>query len=229
MCFHQLFYGHDRNAIAQWYYITKSATKSQHCYGFQLYSQSDIATIVETQIIDVDMLSASAHKFNGTKGVGFLYVKKGTPLEPLMHGGGQEMGMRSGTENVASIVGMAAALQEHMKTIDVDRQYLENLRTRLIDGLRSENIDFMVNGNENHVPGSVSLSFRSTEGEMLLHRLDSMGIAVATGSACNSKDTVVSRVIRAIRTPPDYANGTIRITFGTDNDEEQVKNHCLAE
>lgn len=178
---------------------------------------------VETQIIDVDMLSASAHKFNGPKGVGFLYVKRGTPLEPLMHGGGQEMGMRSGTENVASIVGMAAALQEHMKTIDVDRQYLENLRARLIGGLRSENIDFMVNGNENHVPGSVSLSFRGIEGETLLHRLDLMGIAVATGSACNSKDTVVSHVIRAIRIPPDYANGTIRITFGTDNDEEQVK------
>lgn len=177
---------------------------------------------VESQIIDVDMLSASAHKFNGPKGVGFLYAKKGTPLEPLLHGGGQENGMRSGTENVASIVGMAAALQEHMECIESDRKYLEELRTQLISNLRASGLDFIVNGAENHVPGSVSLSFRGVEGEMLLHRLDLMGIAVATGSACNSKDTVLSHVIKAIQVPVEYASGTIRITLGLDNNEEQV-------
>ena len=153
---------------------------------------------VETQTINVDMLSASAHKFNGPKGVGFLYVKRGTPIEPLLHGGGQENGMRSGTENVASIVGMATALQEHMKSMEADRVFLEELRAQLIAGLHAENLDFIINGSENHIPGSVSLSFRNVKGEMLLHRLDLMGIAVATGSACNSKDTVLSHVIKAI-------------------------------
>ena len=177
---------------------------------------------VKTHIIGVDMLSASAHKFNGPKGVGFLYIKKGTPIEPLLHGGKQENGMRSGTENVASIVGMAIALQEHMKSMDADRLYLENLRNQLISGLHSENLDFIVNGADRHIPGSVSLSFKNVEGEMLLHRLDLMGIVVATGSACNSKDTVLSHVIKAIEVPNEYANGTIRITLGTDNNVEQV-------
>lgn len=177
---------------------------------------------VETQTINVNMLSASAHKFNGPKGVGFLYVKRGTPIEPLLHGGGQENGMRSGTENVASIVGMATALQEHMKSMEADRVFLEELRAQLIAGLHAENLDFIINGSENHIPGSVSLSFRNVKGEMLLHRLDLMGIAVATGSACNSKDTVLSHVIKAIEVPSEYAQGTIRITLGTDNDREQI-------
>lgn len=177
---------------------------------------------VKVHTIDVDMLSASAHKFNGPKGVGFLYLKKGTPIEPLLHGGGQEKGMRSGTENVAAIVGMAVALQEHMQSIDEEQQYLEGLRHRLICGLHSASLDFTVNGAEKHVPGSISISFRGVEGEMLLHRLDLMGIAVATGSACNSKDTVLSHVIKAIAVPEAYAKGTIRITLGMDNDEEQV-------
>lgn len=177
---------------------------------------------IETKIIDVDMLSASAHKFNGPKGVGFLYIKKGTPIEPLLHGGGQEKGMRSGTENVASIVGMAAALNENMASIENNRTYLENLRTQLISSLRSRNIDFIVNGADRHIPGSTSLSFKNVDGEMLLHRLDLMGIAVATGSACNSKETVLSHVIKAIGVPPEYANGTIRITLGPDNNAEQI-------
>lgn len=177
---------------------------------------------VDTQIIDVDMLSASAHKFNGPKGVGFLYVKKGTPIEPLFHGGGQENGMRSGTENVASIVGMAVALQEHMNSMEADRLYLESLRTQLLSGLRSENLDFIVNGAERHIPGTASLSFKNVDGEMLLHRLDLMGIAIATGSACNSKQTVLSHVIKAIGIPSEYANGTIRITLGTENTAEQI-------
>lgn len=177
---------------------------------------------VKTHTVGVDMLSASAHKFNGPKGVGFLYIKKGVPIEPLLHGGKQENGMRSGTENVASIVGMAVALQEHMKSMDADRLYLEELRNQLISGLYSEKLDFIVNGADKHIPGSVSLSFKNVEGEMLLHRLDLMGIVVATGSACNSKETVLSHVIKAIEVPSEYANGTIRITLGTDNNVEQV-------
>lgn len=175
---------------------------------------------VNVNDLDVDLLSASAHKFNGPKGQGFLYIREGANIEPLLHGGGQEASMRSGTENVAGIVGMAAALSEHSSSMADDTRRLELLRVRLIDQLNG--LDFIVNGGNAHIPGSLSLSINGIEGEMLLHRLDLMGISIATGSACNSKKTVISHVIEAIGVPKEYAPGTIRITLGTDNDESQI-------
>ena len=177
---------------------------------------------VDVRALQVDMLSASAHKFNGPKGIGFLYVRKGVHLLPLLDGGGQEHGMRAGTENVAGIVGMAIALHEHVEHLAQETEYLKALSGRLIDQLRSKGLDFRTNGSHNRIPGSLSLSFKNADGEMLLHRLDLMGTAVATGSACNSKDTVLSHVIRAIKVPQEYAHGTIRITLGMDNTTEQV-------
>lgn len=175
---------------------------------------------IDVNNLGIDFLSASAHKFNGPKGTGFLYCREGYSIEALLHGGGQESGMRSGTENTAGIVGMAAALNEHILSMTAENEHLEALRNRLICGL--EGADFMINGSKSHIPGSLSLSFAHVEGEVLLHRLDLMEIAVATGSACNSKDTVLSHVIQAIQVPSQYANGTIRITLGMDNNEEQV-------
>ena len=177
---------------------------------------------VDAKKLDVDMLSASAHKFNGPKGIGFLYVRKGVNLVPLLDGGGQEQGMRAGTESVAGIVGMAAALQEHMEQLTQETEYLNELSNRLIDQLKRKELDFRINGSHNRIPGSLSLSFKATDGEMLLHRLDLMGTALATGSACNSKDTVLSHVIQAISVPQEYAHGTIRVTLGMDNTVEQV-------
>ena len=177
---------------------------------------------VDVKTLGVDMLSASAHKFNGPKGVGFLYVRNGIALEPLIHGGGQEHGMRSGTENVAGIVGMAAALKEHIKGIDAEAHYLKLLQSQFIDGLRATGLDFIENGSTNRIPGNISLSFANASGEMLLHRLDLMGISIATGSACNSKETTVSHVIQAIDVPEKYANGTIRVSFGPENTEDDV-------
>lgn len=177
---------------------------------------------VDAKELDVDMLSASAHKFNGPKGIGFLYVRKGVNLVPLLDGGGQEHGMRAGTENVAGIVGMAAALQEHIEHMTQEIEYLNGLSDRLIDQLNQKGLDFRINGSRNRVPGSLSLSFKETDGEMLLHRLDLMGTAVATGSACDSKETVLSHVIQAISVPQEYAHGTIRITLGMDNTAGQV-------
>ena len=177
---------------------------------------------VDAKKLGVDMLSASAHKFNGPKGIGFLYVRKGVNLVPLLDGGGQEQGMRAGTESVAGIVGMAAALQEHMEQLTQETEYLNELSNRLIDQLKRKELDFRINGSHNRIPGSLSLSFKATDGEMLLHRLDLMGTAVATGSACNSKDTVLSHVIQAISVPQEYAHGTIRVTLGMDNTVEQV-------
>ena len=176
---------------------------------------------VNVNELDIDLLSASAHKFNGPKGIGFLYVREGTTIEPLLHGGGQERNMRAGTENVAGIVGMATALEECMASLESDSIRLEYLRSKLLCEL--DGLDFIVNGSENHVPGSLSISFKNIEGEMLLHRLDLMSISVATGSACNSKETVLSHVIRAIKVPEEYANGTIRISLGNDNNEEQIE------
>ncbi len=177
---------------------------------------------VDVRVLQVDMLSASAHKFNGPKGIGFLYVRNGTPLVPLLDGGGQERGMRAGTENVAGIVGMAVALKEHIDHLSSEAEYLTRLSDRLIAKLNSLDLDFHVNGSHCRIPGSLSLSFKGADGEALLHRLDLMGTAVATGSACDSKDAVLSHVIQAIDASDDYAHGTIRVTLGMDNTEEQV-------
>ena len=177
---------------------------------------------VDVKALQVDMLSASAHKFNGPKGIGFLYTRKGVHLIPLLNGGSQEHGMRAGTENVAGIVGMATALQEHIEKLAQETKYLSALSCRLLDQLKSKDLDFCINGSQERIPGSLSLSFKGADGEMMLHRLDLMGTAVATGSACDSKYVVLSHVIRAIEVPQEYAHGTIRITLGMDNTPEQM-------
>ena len=177
---------------------------------------------IEVKDLGIDMLSASAHKFNGPKGIGFLYVRDGVMIEPLLHGGAQEGGRRAGTENVAGIVGMATAFQEHIEHLEQETTYVQNLADLLLKGLRNTGLNFIVNGDDNRIPGSLSLSFRGADGEMLLHRLDLMGTAVATGSACDSKNIILSHVIEAIGVPDAYAHGTIRITLGMDNSIEQV-------
>lgn len=177
---------------------------------------------VDVNSLGVDMLSASAHKFNGPKGIGFLYVRKGTPLMPYVSGGAQEHHMRAGTENVASIVGMATALKKNVAVIKDTTSYLTLLENRLLIGLSNANIRFSRNGNESHIPGNLSLSFPGYSGEALLHRLDLMGICVSTGSACNSQKIQVSHVLKAIGLEPELANGTIRLSFGRNNSEKDI-------
>lgn len=175
---------------------------------------------IDVKALGVDMLSASAHKFNGPKGVGFLYIRKGVSIAPLNDGGGQESGLRAGTENVASIVGMAVALKNNLARLDENRAHITKLERLLISGL--DGLDYVRNGDEDHIPGNVSLSFRDRDGEALLHRLDLMGICVSTGAACDSVKTQVSHVLRAINLDERYARGTIRISLGKDNTEEEV-------
>lgn len=177
---------------------------------------------IDVDDLGVDYLSASAHKFNGPKGIGFLYIRKGVSLEPFIHGGEQEKGLRAGTENIASIVGMAKALEINCKQMAENDKKLRHLEQLLTQELFKCGVAFFVNGSNYKLPGNVNISIKNADGEMLLHRLDLMGIMVSTGSACDSKNTHISHVIKAIGVPEEYAQGTIRITFGRDNTEEEA-------
>ena len=172
---------------------------------------------VDVQMQGVDMLSASAHKFNGPKGIGFLYVRRGTELYPYADGGAQESGMRAGTENAAGNTGMAAAQQKNCRMMRENDMHMRKLEQDFLDVLNSAGIDYVRNGAPEHLPGNVNISIRGANGEMLLHRLDLKGICISTGSACDSVNTQVSHVIKATGVPGDYAEGTIRITFGAGN------------
>lgn len=184
---------------------------------------------VDVQELGVDMLSASAHKFNGPKGIGFLYIRKGTRIAPLSDGGAQEFGLRAGTENVAAIVGMAVALKKNCARIDEHAKHMNTLEDVLFSRLRQTSIDFVRNGGAHHVPGNISLSFKNMNGEALLHRLDLMGICVSTGSACDSINTQISHVLQAIKLDESYARGTIRISLSHENTITEVERiaNCL--
>ncbi len=178
---------------------------------------------INVKDLDVDLLSASAHKFNGPKGIGFLYIRKGTAISSYLDGGAQENGLRAGTENIASIVGMSTALKQNCEAMATRTEHIKDLEKLLMKRLHEYQLDFIRNGSENHIPGSVSLSFKKMEGEVLLHRLDLMNIFVSTGSACNSKSSELSHVIKAVHVPKDYAFGTIRISLGYENTAEEVE------
>lgn len=172
---------------------------------------------VDVKALGVDLLSASAHKFNGPKGVGFLYVKKGTNIVEHEIGGHQEQALRAGTENVAAIVGMAIALKNNCNNLAKNSELITGIEDKFKTLLTETNIDFIVNGAKLHIPGNISLSFKNADGEMLLHRLDLLGIMVSTGAACDSKSTQISHVLQAIKASEEYAKGTIRISFGKYN------------
>lgn len=177
---------------------------------------------IDVHDLNVDMLSASAHKFNGPKGIGFLFIKKGIKVSSYIDGGAQEYGMRAGTENVASIVAMAVALEKNCANIAANKKHLEELERILIRRLDDAGINYKRNGGLNHIPGNISLSFEGKEGEVVLHRMDLKGICISTGSACDSVNTEVSHVIKAIGVPNDYAVGTIRISLGKGNAVEDI-------
>lgn len=177
---------------------------------------------VDVKELDIDLLSASAHKFNGPKGVGFLYIKKGVSIAPLIDGGSQEYGYRAGTENVASIIGMAVSLKNNCVKLKENMARIVELENELLNALDDYQISYVRNGKGRTIPGNLSLSFVGHEGESLLHRLDLMGIQVSTGSACDSKSTQISHVLQAIRTDETVARGTIRISLGKESSLEDV-------
>ena len=172
----------------------------------------------------VDFLSASAHKFNGPKGVGFLFVRKGLSLAPLLDGGQQETGRRAGTENVAAIVGMAAALKWNCERMEENADRLDELALTLRDGIGQigERAVFLGEGVMGQLPGFVSVSFPGHPSEGMMHLLDLKGIAVSTGAACDSKSTKVSHVLKAINAPNAIAESTLRISLGPENTRQDV-------
>ena len=195
---------------------------SKKCYFHTDAVQAIGHLDIDVKALGIDYMSASAHKFNGPKGIGFLYVKKDCPLTSFILGGAQENGFRAGTENVASIVGMATALKENVDHMQERRIYLKSLENKLLSKLEEANISFLRNGID-QIPGNLSLSFKGFSGEMLLHRLDLMGICVSTGSACDSRSTQISHVLKAIKLEKDIATSTIRISLGIDNSEQDIQ------
>jgi cysteine desulfurase len=171
---------------------------------------------------NIDLLSASAHKFHGPKGIGFLYARKGVALTNLIEGGAQERGKRAGTENLAAIVAMAAALKESAAAIPETRARVSALRDRLIAGL-SEIPHSALNGDATkRLPGNVNFCFEGIEGESLLLLLDDRGICASSGSACTSGSLDPSHVLLAIGRVHDVAHGSLRLTLGEDATQEQV-------
>ena len=171
---------------------------------------------------NIDMLSLSAHKFHGPKGVGALYAKKGIRLINLIEGGAQERGKRAGTENVPAIVSMAAALTEAVQEIDENAKRVSILRDRLIAGL-SKIPHSALNGDPSRrLPGNVSFCFEGIEGESLLLLLDAKGICASSGSACTSGSLDPSHVLLAIGRPHEVAHGSLRLTLSEGNTEEEI-------
>lgn len=177
---------------------------------------------IDVKSLGVDLLSASAHKFNGMKGCGFLYIRSGCLLPSYINGGSQESGKRAGTENIAGIVCMAEALKNNCIHLQKNQEHILSLEQELIEQLKITNIPFVRNGGRNTLPGLISLSFPGADGEAILHRMDLMGICISTGSACNSKDKEISHVLKAIGLDENYAKGTIRISLGKYNTSEDV-------
>ena len=177
---------------------------------------------IDVEADNIDLLSASAHKFHGPKGVGFLYARKGVRLTNLIEGGAQERGKRAGTENLPGIVGMAAALKETAAHLEENAKRLIPLRDRLIEGLR-EIPHSALNGDEKRrLPGNANFCFEGVEGESLLLLLDDRGISASSGSACTSGALDPSHVLLAIGRVHDVAHGSLRLTLGEEATEEEV-------
>lgn len=178
---------------------------------------------IDVQEMGIDMLSLAGHKFRGPRGTGVLYVKNGIQLEPLVYGGGQERGLVSGTENTAGFIGLAAAMQDACEHLDEKMGYVKKLTDKLVKGIM-ENIPYSHYTGDpvNRLPGTASFVFEAIEGEGLILRLDNAGVCGSTGSACSTGSLDPSHVLMAIGLPHEIAHGSLRLTLGEQNTEEDV-------
>lgn len=178
---------------------------------------------VHADNMKADLLSLSAHKFYGPKGIGALYIRRGTRIDPLIHGGEQERKLRAGTENTAGIVGLGKAIEEAVLHMDENKKRIKRLRDKLAAGILSEIPDCFLNGpEENRLPNNCNIRFNGIDGEALLLRLDLAGIAASSGSACTSGNQETSHVLTAIGLDEQQAKGSLRLTTGNDNTEEEI-------
>jgi cysteine desulfurase len=177
---------------------------------------------IDVKKMNIDLLSASSHKIYGPKGVGFLFIRKGTKIDVLIHGGGHEFGMRSGTENVAGIVGFAKAAELASKEMNSENARLKKMRDKIISELLKIEGTVLNGSKTKRLANNVNVSFRAIEGESILLKLDKKGIAVSTGSACSSKSLEPSHVLLALGLPHIAAHGSIRVSLGKFNTEKDV-------
>ena len=172
---------------------------------------------------NADLLSLSAHKFYGPKGVGALYVRRGVRIDPLIHGGEQERGLRAGTENTAGIVGMGQAIEEAAAALEENSRKTSFLRDRLTEGILNNLPDVKLNGpREGRLPNNCSVCFERVDGEALLLRMDLAGIAGSAGSACTAGSQETSHVLKSIGLTEEEARGSLRLTTGPENTEEEI-------
>lgn len=199
--------------------IAREAGVLFHTDAVQAYAQLPISV----QQYPVDLLSASAHKFHGPKGVGFLYIREGVTIPSFIHGGAQEKGKRAGTENIPGIVGMGAAVKSAMSNMRMKIRRETMLRNYMTEKIMHEIHDVRLNGHYNRrLPGNASFSFAGIEGASLLVLLDEDGICASGGSACNTGESRISYVIEAIGVSKEYAPGTIRLTLSKDSTRKEV-------
>ena len=178
---------------------------------------------IDVKKMGIDMLSMSAHKIHGPKGVGALYVRNGIEIEKYINGGHQERNKRAGTENVAGIVGMGEACKIAEITLEYHIQYLTKLRNYYTKKILQHILDTKINGSmEKRLPGNMNISFKNTDAQELLFKLDEVGICASSGSACNTETQEPSHVLTAMGLTPDEAKGALRTTFGEDNTFEDV-------
>ena len=177
---------------------------------------------VDVKTLGVDLLSLSGHKFHGPRGTGALYIKEGTAILPLIHGGGQEHNRRSGTENVAGAVGLAAALKERCGTLEEDGERIAALRDKLIESVLRLPKSQLTGHPVDRLPSIASFTFEAIEGEAILLQLDARGICASSGSACSSTSLEPSHVLLAIGLPHEVAHGSVRLSLGDDATEKDV-------
>lgn len=180
-------------------------------------------TAINVRKAGIDMLSVSGHKIHAAKGIGALYLRRGLKISPLIFGGSHEKSLRAGTENVPGIVSLGKAASVLTEKLEATVKHEENLRKKLIKGIRENISEISFNGSlENSIPNTLNVSFKGLEAEALLARLDMAGIAVSTGSACSSGANEPSRVLKAMGVHPDYAYSALRFSMSHSNTEEEI-------
>lgn len=184
--------------------------------------QSFTKVSIDVKKINIDLITINSHKIHGPKGVGALYIKKGTQITPLMHGGGQEFKIRSGTSNVSGIVGFAKAAEIGIKNLEKNAKYMTILRDKLINELLKISNTHLNGSRDKRLCNNVNITFDFVEGEAILMHLDMYGIEVSTGSACSSKSLKPSHVLTAMGRVPEQAHGSIRITLSKYTTEKEV-------